>query len=421
MISLLKIISALVIVSFLVSSSFFVLVPETKEINIDTDTTKPSDNTTNDNTSNQNNTNKEDNETGNNKQEELTHYVFVEEATATTCRYCPLVATILDKLYISGNYHFYYISLVEDKSEKAYNRIVKEYNRFGLPSVYIDGGYRVITGAQSESDYMQAILDAEKRTVPAVSVNVTASYDENNSELVTSVVINNYENITYTGRLRLYLSEKISRWYNTITAETEKVEPYHFSFVDYITNEQVTIDPNDNLTLSYTNKLSDFAVKDLDYENLVIFGVLFNSEKKTGYSNPQENKNEFDAYYADAADKTEVVEGGNTPPAVGIINPQVGKIHVFGKPILKIQFANTFLIGKTTIEAVAKDDSGIKKVDFYIDDELLFEDTEAPYEYTVKKIGNIRHLIRKHTIKVVAYDDTDKSTSSELDVFTILL
>ena len=418
MLSLLKIVSGLVVVSFLVSSSFFVLFPETKETPENTNNTQPSENTTTDNTSSQNNTN---NETKNNNQEKLIHYIFVEEGTATTCRYCPVVATIIDKLYNSGNYHFYYVSLVEDKSKKAYDRLVKDYNRFGLPSVYIDGGYRVIRGAQSESDYAQTIRDAEKRKVPAVSVNVTASYDENNSELITNVVINNYENITYSGRLRLYLTEKISRWYNTITAETEEIEPYHFGFVDYITDKQVTIESNDNLTLSYTNKLSDFAVNDLDYENLVIFGVLFNSEKRTGYSYPEKKENQFDAYYADAVDKTEVVEGGNTPPAVGIINPQVGKIHVWGKPILKLQFANTFLIGKTTIEAVAEDDSGIKKVDFYIDDELLFEDTEAPYEYTVKKIGSIRHLIRKHTIKVVAYDDTDKSTSSELDVFTILL
>ena len=420
---LLKIISAMIIISFLISTGSFVLFSETEETPVETDNnqpSQPSNTTPEDNTSDQNNSDNGNNETNNN-QEELVHYVFVEEGTATTCRYCPPVVKILDKLYNSGDYCFYYVTLVEDKSKKASDHLVKDYNRLGLPSVYIDGGYRVIRGAQSEKDYIQALRDAEKRNVPVISINVTASYDENKSDLITNVVIKNYEKDTYTGHLKLYLTEKIFRWYNTIIAEKEDVRPYHFGFVDYITDEQVTINSNDNLTLSFTNKLSDFAVKDLDYENLVIFGVLFNSEKKTGYSYPEKKENEFDAYYADAADKTDVVQGGNTPPAVGIINPQVGKIHFLGNPILKAQFANTFLIGKTTIKAVAEDDSGIKKVEFYIDDELMSEDTEAPYEYTVKKIGSFRHLIRKHTIKVVAYDDTDKSTSSELDVFTILL
>jgi len=93
---LLKIISAMIIISFLISTGSFVLFSETEETPVETDNNQPpqpSNTTPEDNTSDQNNSDNGNNETNNN-QEELVHYVFVEEATATTCRYCPPVAKI---------------------------------------------------------------------------------------------------------------------------------------------------------------------------------------------------------------------------------------------------------------------------------------------------------------------------------------
>jgi hypothetical protein len=361
-------------------------------------------------------------EEGDNQDQDFGHTVFIEKATATNCRYCPIVSNILNELYNSGEYNFYYVSMVEDMNSKASNRVNDEYNRFGLPTVFVDGGYKTIYPPQSEGAYINAIKDAEKREVPQIRVDVEAEYNENKSELTTYVHMQNNEDTDYNGILKLYLTEKVSRWSNTIVTEVDDVEPsYHFGFIDYIINKEVKIDAKGNKTQIFANTFSDFLFSDLDPENLVIFAVIFNSETNQKYSYTEEKENKFTANYADAADKTEVVEGGNLPPAIGIKVPQIGKIHLFGKPIFKAQFRNTFLIGRVTIEAIAEDDSNIQKVEFYIDGELKHEDNDAPYEYSFKKIDRIKHIIRRHTIKVVTYDDTDKTASSSIDVIAILL
>ena len=50
--------------------------------------------------------------------ENLVHTVFIEEGTATWCESCPVVAEILHELYDSGEYSFYYVSMVEDGNDE---------------------------------------------------------------------------------------------------------------------------------------------------------------------------------------------------------------------------------------------------------------------------------------------------------------
>jgi len=84
-------------------------------------------------------------------------------------------------------------------------------------------------------------------------------------------------------------------------------------------------------------------------------------------------------------------------PTVAITAPEPG-IYLFGKKILSS--SNVFIIGAFTIEATANDvDSGIYKLSFYLDDQLLGEDTEAPFSQYVA----LRHM-GAGTIKVVAED-----------------
>ena len=105
--------------------------------------------------------------------------VFVEEGTLTNCKFCPIVAEWLYDLYSSGDYNFYFVTLV-GKDEKAANRLYEEYNLWGLPTVFIDGGYKVLLGGGHEkSEYAQAIRDAELRSVPDIQLNVNAEYDNN--------------------------------------------------------------------------------------------------------------------------------------------------------------------------------------------------------------------------------------------------
>jgi plastocyanin len=97
------------------------------------------------------------------------------------------------------------------------------------------------------------------------------------------------------------------------------------------------------------------------------------------------------------------------PPTVAITAPEPG-VYLFGNKILSS--SNVFIIGAFTIEANAEDaDSGIYKVAFYLNDNLLGEDTEAPYSQYVA----VRHM-GAGTIKVVAEDFAQNVAEDTLDI-----
>jgi hypothetical protein len=331
------------------------------------------------------------------------HYVFVEEGTSTDCKNCPIVANILDELYLSGKYDFYYVSLVNDRSSDAQNRLNIDYDVYGFPTVFIDGGYRVIVGGNNaKSVYEKAILDAKSRDIPDVNVVVNADYNGVNDELTTNIIVSNNENEKYEGRLRVYLTEIVSKW------NGYDGKPYHYSLVNYVINEVITIDSNGEKNFSETISISDF-----DNENLMIMAVVFNGKSNNTYVYPNEQDHSFDTYYVDAVDATMVAEGGNLPPEVGITSPIEGKIYLSNSPIFEFvgSLENTFLFGKNTIKVYASDDSGIEKVEFYLDGNLMKTDSSYPYEWELSKDNIFKELfLRKHNVMVIAYDMTGKSS-----------
>lgn len=351
---------------------------------------------------------------------ELDHYVFIEEATTTWCTNCPNVAEILHELYDSGEYKFYYVSMISDKNKIADDRLSKDYSIEGYPTVFIDGGYKLIAGDKDKTEYANAISTAQDRVVPQIAVTVTAEYDNKTNELTTNVLIENYEDETYAGQLKVYLTEKTSRWINTHETSEGKTVPYHYGFLDFVIDEEASIESKEKKTITDKRKLAEFAISDLYPEEITLIAVMFSSEPVKKYSFPPD-KGEFDAYYADATDTAELVPGGDERPTVHISNLEYKKLHIFGRPLFETLFKNTVLIGKTTVVAEAEDDSGIEKVEFYIDDELQHADTEAPYEYTLTKLSFFKELFfHKHKITVVAYDDTGKTTSVDLEFYARL-
>jgi hypothetical protein len=155
-------------------------------------------------------------------------------------------------------------------------------------------------------------------------------------------------------------------------------------------------------------------ISGLDAENLMIFGVVFNSETHVGYSKPPDEE-PFNAHYVDAVDATTVVKNGNLPPEVGIQTPTAKYLYRFGKQIRKTFSKNTILIGKTTIVAYAKDDSKVVKVEFYVDDTLMQTLTNEPYEWIWHQF-----TMGKKTITVQAYDDQGKSSTATIDVHVFM-
>lgn len=352
---------------------------------------------------------------------DLVHTVFIEEGTATNCQYCPNVGSILDSLYESGNYNFYYVSLIEDESEQASNRLNNELNNNGNPTVYIDGGFKVIRGGLNEEDvYAEAISVAESRNTPQLKINLTASYENASDSIATSIKVTNFENEEYTGLLRVYVTEKISRW-NDYTGSK-----YHYGFLDYMVNTEIAIQGSN--TEEYS---AEYDASSVDPENIMIIAVVFNADAQQGYANPPDG-NPFDAYYADQCAATEVIEGGNLPPEVGITFPQPGQAYIRGRsgPVLNLisnvvnllrntsTLKYTWLLGKTTITAYAEDDSSVERVDFYIDGDLVYNDTEAPYEFSPQKLFFKKPLLipKKYEIMVTAIDDQGKSSSATLEV-----
>ncbi len=334
-------------------------------------------------------------------EKDFTHYVFVEIGTTVCCEACAQVHVDLDEYFESMNFPFYYVSLpIENQKADDY---LANYNILGYPTVYFDGGYVTIYGAVDwKSKFEKKITAAINRQVPKVIINITAEWIENNEEIEINIILENYETTTYEGQLKVYLTEIVStKWQGD--------QPYSYAFIDFAVNKNIEILSNDSTTVRKTIDSSD-----LDPENLMIFAVVFNSEKQVGYSLPPD-KNSFDAYYADAVDTTKVIKGGNLPPKTGISSPTLGYTHRFGTAKRISKLGKTILIGRTKIVADVSDDSSIEKVEFYINDKLMETITEEPYEWKWHSFA-----IGKKTITVKSYDDEGKTSTAKMNVWALI-
>jgi hypothetical protein len=348
-----------------------------------------------------------------NGEEDFTHTVFIEESTSILCRYCPNVGAILETLESAHKYRFYYVSMILENSIAA-GYLSSNYNRYGDPTVYIDGGYKVLLGGtHPESNYTSAIQAAENRVVPKIKVTVSAEYKNTTNTIETNILVINGEQSTYSGRLRVYLAEIISSQFNDYNGLK-----YRNAFVDFIINKDISVSANSDETFS-----ASWPVGNLDYENLKIIAVVFSSIENNAFSDPPTNTYPFTAHYADASNETYVVKGPrNLPPEVGILSPQKGKIYIRGN--LRGNFLyknkllkNTWLIGKASIDTYAKDDSGITRVEIYVNDKLVANMTDPPYNWTLSFKLIKKPLIPKdYTIMVKAYDDTNKTATASIDV-----
>ncbi len=348
---------------------------------------------------------------------EENHTVFVEFGASVWGQECPRIKNILYDLYDDENLDFKYVTMVSDENDKAHTRLFGEYNIHDFPTTYIDAGFYVFDmnseKTYEKNDFKDKISAAMNREKTSVSIDVECIFDDVNNEFETTVTAYNDENEKYSGRLRVYLVEKISQWYDY------EGKPYHFAFIDYVINEDVVIATQDKIV-----KSKQWPVDNSNHENLQVIAVLFTDkpiEKDSNPSNPS-HYHGFQAYYSEATAFADVGDSDDLPPQIGIEYPKKLRINIFGRAKFMDPFwKNTILIGRTTIKTVASDDSQVEKVEFYIDGELKETVTQEPYEYTFRKIGLIKKIVRKHTITVTAYDDSGKTSSANLDVLTFFL
>ena len=101
----------------------------------------------------------------------FTHTVFLEEASANYCPYCPTTRQELHNLKNNNDYPFVYTAMIGDKNATAYSRLTGEYNFYAYPSCFYDGGQYVYVGAYSgQTGYESRLKAAGQRDVPVLNL-----------------------------------------------------------------------------------------------------------------------------------------------------------------------------------------------------------------------------------------------------------
>lgn len=139
-------------------------------------------------------------ETGSNTvKENFTHTVFVEEATAQYCPYCPAMAEALNNISKSDDYPFYFVALItKDRQGNVINSValdhlVNNYNLYAYPSAFFDGGKKVLVGGyDDESYYRTRIEQCGKTDVHEMDLNLSVAW-KGNGIIDISVSIKNNE------------------------------------------------------------------------------------------------------------------------------------------------------------------------------------------------------------------------------------
>jgi thiol-disulfide isomerase/thioredoxin len=124
--------------------------------------------------------------------EDFTHTVLCEKGTATWCPYCVYMGQKLTKIYESGDYPFYFISMVMDKCNDAAKRMYS-YNLKYLPTAFFDGGEKVfVGGGVEETELRKAIESCGRRDVHELNLSLSVEW-LGDGELEIRVSITNNE------------------------------------------------------------------------------------------------------------------------------------------------------------------------------------------------------------------------------------
>ena len=118
------------------------------------------------------------NQTGSNlRNEQYTHNVFIEEGTGTWCPSCPPMAEVLHNISKMGEYPFYYTAIVEDMTKNSTIRLVDDYNIYGYPTAFFDGGKKVVMGSGRDEAYFISIIETcAKSDVHDLDLNLSVKW-----------------------------------------------------------------------------------------------------------------------------------------------------------------------------------------------------------------------------------------------------
>ena len=208
------------------------------------------------------------------------HTVFAGVGFSQTCGPCHNWSLNMYNAYNSGNYDFEYVSMIvfdengHVLNDDAYNWS-ELYNIGTFPTSIFDGDYQKIVGDHAEQ--LPGALDAcGNRSVVNITANITLSW-LGNATINTTVTVQNNEATQYSGNIRAFITENISRY------ETSLGDPFRFGFLDFAFDENISINAGGIYT-NYTvwngnehqdNHGDDFG--DIIASNIQVVLVIYNN------------------------------------------------------------------------------------------------------------------------------------------------
>ena len=247
--------------------------------------------------------------------------VFAEDITAQWCVYCPSASEGLLEVSHSRD-DFRFVCLIDDMVQEAADR-TDEYNPAGYPTVVFDGGYENQVGGVSSTDSYNEKIDAchAREDVPDLSVDVICLYTGDATLSITVEVTNN-DGSDYTGTLKVYVVEKVSRFLDY------DGNNYPQGLLGFALDEEVSISSGEVHSGSAQWSGGDHSsiggedFSDIDPDNLVIYAVVFNSRTNVNYY-PGIPPKPYTAHYSDAVGEAFPVETSGIPD-VEITSPRNG-------------------------------------------------------------------------------------------------
>ncbi len=223
---------------------------------------------------------------------------LLEFAGKTTCGFCKYAHQALRELYPQRNGDFHYVSLVCDRSSSAYARARNDYNFYGYPSVFFDGGYRVSLGAGSSYSakvtYDAYVNHCRARPVPQLDLYLDVEWT-GRAKMDIIARVKNKGAAGYSGRVRVYITEIKSSlgWRDTGGFL------YTYAFLDFAMNHPISLSGGKDQAWITSWNGSFRGYPNLSYDNIVVIAAVFNGYGVQGYAYPP-NRNPFTAYYVDA-------------------------------------------------------------------------------------------------------------------------
>lgn len=272
-----------------------------------------------------------------------THTALAEYGTATWCGYCKYAHAAFKNIWAAGTQDFYYVIFVNDMNSYCGQRMT-EYNLYGYPTAWFDGGYQVVVGAGStpaaEANYNNAIDNCEARTVYDVDAQLSVQW-LGNAAMNIDVSVQNNEATTYDGHIRVYVTEIVSSlgWTDT------NGYPYTFAFLNYAFNQDISISSGNTWSSSTVWDGNNYGFGSITDDNIMVIAAVFNDDWHQGYSYPP-SSNPFNAYYVD--------ETVGAVPNLDMGPPEIS--NVYATPSISIPYENM------DIYADVIDDAGIDEV-----------------------------------------------------------